>query len=219
MSKKKKQSADQPASSSSGSHHGPNRANLEAEGTEPWADRNPLPMVLVVALAILFFAGDLYLMANRGDFDPRVYQPHPDYEDLARYWPVDPVVEFVKRGRKVYDNCVACHQPNGMGLPGQFPPLAGSDWVRVENPARIIRLVLSGVQGPITVNSQSFNNAMPPWGPVLKDEDIAAVVTYIRNEWGNKGSAVTPEQVAAIRKELGDRPPWSPDDLLKVPLQ
>ena len=84
----------------------------------------------------------------------------------------------------------------------------------------MIRLVLDGIQGPITVKGQSFNNAMPPWKDLLKDEDIAAALTYVRSNkgWGNSASAVTPDQVKAVRAKMAGRSiPWSPDELLKVP--
>ncbi|HAM72769.1 MAG TPA: hypothetical protein DCM86_14095 [Verrucomicrobiales bacterium] len=219
MSKKKKQSGDTHSHGSSETPEAPvQRGNLLAEGTEPWAEGNPIPMVLVILLAILCFAGDMYLMANRGDFDARVYEPFADYASIEPYWPIDPVIAEARKGRKVYETvCAACHQGSGMGAPGQFPPLAGSDWVQAEGANRIIRIVLNGASGPITVNGQSFNNAMPPWGPVLKDDEISAVVTYIRREWGNKGSGVTEKEVAAIRAQVTDHAPWAADDLLKIP--
>jgi mono/diheme cytochrome c family protein len=84
----------------------------------------------------------------------------------------------------------------------------------------MIRLVLDGIQGPITVKGVPFNNAMPPWKDTLKDEDIAAVLTYVRSNkiWGNTASAVTPDQVKAVRtKDAGRSSPWAADELLKVP--
>ena len=196
------------------------KTNLRSESSEPRADHNPIPMVLVVMLTILLFVADMQLMAHRGEFESRVYEPFHSVEQIESQWPIDPAVEARKKGRRVYETvCAACHQGTGLGQAGQFPPLAGSDWVLQDGPNRIISLVLHGIQGPITVNGQGYNNAMPPWGPVLKDEEIAAVVTFVRSEWGNKGSAVTPEQVAAIRKAKGDRAPWAPEELLKIPVK
>lgn len=215
MSKKTKQTAN-PSTTHQGRPSG--GGNLQAEGTEPWADKAPIPMFLVILLVLVFFASDIYLMANRGEFDGRIYEPHADMAALDLANPPDPVKLERLKGKRVYETvCAACHQPTGMGSPGQFPPLAGSEWVLAEGPNRIIRLVLNGIQGPITVTGLPFNNAMPPWGAVLKDEDIAAVVSYIRSEWGNKASPVTAKQVEAIRAQVADHAPWSPDELLATP--
>jgi len=100
-----------------------------------------------------------------------------------------------------FQTCVACHQTTGLGLPGVFPPLAGSEWVN--GPAEnLIRIQLRGLMGPITVAGKEYNSVMPP-NATLTDGEIAEVLTYIRNEWGNKGSAVTADMVKALRSEVG----------------
>ena len=78
--------------------------------------------------------------------------------------------------------------------------------------------MLDGIQGPITVKGMGFNGAMPPWRELLKDEEIAAVLTYVRGNqnWGNSAPPVTPEQVKAIRDKVAARTAWLPDELLKV---
>lgn len=218
MSKKKRQS-DAPAAGGSDSQERPaEKLNLRSDASEPVADRRPLPMPLIVLGVILFYLADMHLMANRGEFNPVVYEPYETVEEIEGQWPVDPAVESRKQGKRVYETvCAACHQGSGLGVAGQFPPLAGSDWVLAEGPDRIARLVLFGIQGPITVNGQNYNNAMPPWGPMLKDAEVAAVVNFIRSEWGNKASAITPETVAKIRAATPDRGPWAADELLKTP--
>lgn len=215
MSKKKKQSSASAAGTSENSEKAVEKVNLLAEDAGPRSDKMPIPMGLVILFSILIFVCDLHLLANRGGFDNQVYQPYASVEQLQDEWPVDPVVESRRNGMKVYATCAACHMGNGLGQPNQFPPLAGSDWVMEEGPNRIIRLVLHGMSGPITVNGQSFNNQMPPWGDTFTDQQIADVITFIRSEWGNKASAVTPDQVAKVRSE-GARGPWAPDDLLKT---
>ena len=100
-----------------------------------------------------------------------------------------------------YATCTACHQATGLGLPGVFPPLAGSEWVN--GPAEnLIRIQLRGLMGPITVAGNEFNSAMPP-NHAMSDDQIAEVLTYIRSEWGNTGSAVTADMVKALRSEVG----------------
>ena len=127
----------------------------------------------------------------------------------------------IATGQTVYMTvCFACHQPTGLGLPNMFPPLAGSDWVNAPRPDRIIRNVLHGVMGPIKINGKPFATPapmMPPQAAALTDEQIASVLTYVRNSWGNKASAVTPDQVKAIRDaERGRTAMWSEADLLKI---
>ncbi|MBV8601331.1 MAG: cytochrome c [Candidatus Eremiobacteraeota bacterium] len=102
-------------------------------------------------------------------------------------------------GKAIYDGkCASCHQANGQGLASTFPPLAGNKDV-TGDPTKVITSVVKGVNGSITVNGKSYNGAMPAWRGQLSDADIAAVVTYIRSSWGNKASAVTEKQVAAVK--------------------
>jgi len=111
----------------------------------------------------------------------------------------------------------ACHQPTGLGLPGAYPPLAGSEWAQGPD-ERVIRIVLDGLSGPITVKGGQFNNSMPAFGPLLRDEQIADVLTYVRSEWGNTAPAVSPDKAKEIRSAVASRSgPWSPDELLKLP--
>ncbi|HEY9897611.1 MAG TPA: c-type cytochrome [Pantanalinema sp.] len=101
-------------------------------------------------------------------------------------------------GTKVYEtNCASCHQATGAGMPGVFPPLAGAE-IPNGDAAEHIKIVLHGKSGPMTVLGKQYNGAMPPFAQ-LTDEEIAAVVTHERTSWGNKGSAVTPAQVKALR--------------------
>jgi nitrite reductase (NO-forming)/hydroxylamine reductase len=96
-------------------------------------------------------------------------------------------------------NCASCHQANGKGLTGSFPPLAGNPTISGD-PKKVIHIVKYGLSGKIMVGPDSFNGIMPPWGSQLSDSTIANVITFIRTSWGNKGSAVTSAQVTAIEK-------------------
>ena len=105
----------------------------------------------------------------------------------------------MERGKKVFlSACFACHQPDGKGLPGIFPPLAGSDFLKADR-ERAIRIPIKGLTGPITVNGKPFNNLMPP--QVFSDEQIADVLTYIKNSWGNEDGVVSPADVKRIRTQ------------------
>jgi mono/diheme cytochrome c family protein len=185
------------------------------------ARRGPaVPMWLIVFLFLLLYWGALYFDANGGWFSPKVYAPYHNVEEITALQPGGGGNEVFELGKAVYNRptCAACHQASGQGTPGQFPPLAGSEWVLEEDPGKFIRLVLNGIQGPITVKGQAYNNAMVPWN-VLSDEEIAAVITYVRQnkEWGNNASAVTTEQVKAIRDKLkGRSQPFTAEELSTV---
>ena len=106
-----------------------------------------------------------------------------------------------EKGKQVYMGlCFACHQPDGKGLPGAFPPLAGSDFMLADR-ERAIRVVLKGLTGPVTVNGKTINSAMPPQEAVLTDRQVADVLTYVYNTWGNTGDAFTTDQVKTIRNQ------------------
>jgi mono/diheme cytochrome c family protein len=97
--------------------------------------------------------------------------------------------------------CITCHQATGEGIPGTYPPLAGSEYAAAPSPAAAIRIVLHGIQGPITVKGAQFNSLMPPYGVgvVMTDEEVATLLTYVRSSFGNSASAVTAADVAKER--------------------
>lgn len=103
-------------------------------------------------------------------------------------------------GRAVYmGTCSACHQPDGRGLRGAFPPLAGSDWLAGHPVEEAIAVVVQGLSGPLLVNGETYNAVMPP-AAHLSDADIAAALSFVYGEWGNDGRRVSAEQVAAVRR-------------------
>jgi mono/diheme cytochrome c family protein len=120
-------------------------------------------------------------------------------------------------GKKVFATiCLACHQLNGEGLEEKYPPLAGSELVAADD-GKIIRIILHGITGPVEVQGTTFDGLMPPWGPTLRDAEIAAVATYVRGAWGNKAAPVTAAKVTAIRAVTKTRrTPWTAAELAKV---
>lgn len=112
--------------------------------------------------------------------------------------------------------CLGCHQFNGQGLPGAFPPLAGSPIVVAADPGKLIRIVLHGLQGPIEVKGTTYNSIMPAPAPALSDQDVADVLTYVRSDWGNEAAPVTVEAVAAIRAQSARTTPWTWAELEKL---
>jgi len=110
----------------------------------------------------------------------------------------DPVLQQINNGKLVYNkNCAACHQINGTGMPGVFPPLAKSDFLNA-NVNRAIKQVIVGSSGPITVNGKKYTVPMPK--PELNDQQIADVLTYIYANWGNNKTVLKSEMVVAMRK-------------------
>ncbi len=101
-------------------------------------------------------------------------------------------------GQRLYQTyCMGCHQAEGQGIPGTFPPLAKSDYVLADT-GRSIETVVNGLHGPIEVNGQPYNGTMPPMGH-LKDEEIAEILSYVRSSWGNAANPVSAAEVAAVR--------------------
>jgi mono/diheme cytochrome c family protein len=120
-------------------------------------------------------------------------------------------------GSKIFaTTCVVCHQLDGLGKEQLYPPLAGSEWVQGDE-NKLVRIILGGLTGPVDVAGEPFNSAMPGWGPVLEDKDIAAVATYIRSSWGNKAAPITAAKVTAIRSATASRKePWTVAELAGV---
>ncbi len=117
----------------------------------------------------------------------------------AEHPPVAAAKPAAPTGEDVYKRtCVACHQANGEGMPNTYPPLAKSDYL--SDKAKVIKQVLKGSSGEITVNGKTYNNTMPP--QQLSDEEMASVLTYVYSNFGNSGGTITPEEVKAARAAL-----------------
>ena len=111
----------------------------------------------------------------------------------------DDQAALMAKGKLLYlQHCVICHQGGGQGTPGTFPPLAASDYL-MARPEHGIRAVVEGLNGLITVNGTNYNNTMPPM--LLTDAQVAAVLTFVRNTWGNRGDAITVAQVKEVRSK------------------
>jgi mono/diheme cytochrome c family protein len=186
---------------------------LAPEAAEPRAGSLPVPVWLRIVMFLVLYGGMVYFDRQSGWFDPQVYAPYRSHEELIMYQPSAGGPDLA-RGKTVYENvCGLCHGNDGAGKPNQAPPFLGSDWV-LGNPNRLIRIPLAGLTGPITVNGQQWNLAMPAMGAALPDNDLAAVLTYIRQSWGNQGSAIIPEQVKAVRAAVGSRTqPFTAEEL------
>ena len=130
-------------------------------------------------------------------------------------------LELFVKGEEIYKRegyCITCHQPDGRGLSAsQFPPLAGVKWV-TGSEERLIKLTLKGLMGPIDVKGKTYPGQVPmtPFGGMLDDEEVAAVLTFVRNAFGNKATAILPEKVKEIRKNIeGKEGFYTAEQLLK----
>jgi mono/diheme cytochrome c family protein len=117
-----------------------------------------------------------------------------------------------ERGQRIYRAyCVSCHLADGSGIPGMYPPLQQTDWVEGDA-GRVIRLLLNGMAGPYEVKGNQYNNIMPAHG-TLSDNQIADVLTFVRSNFGNDASAITPDEVHAVRSTNEKRGMWEPAEL------
>lgn len=177
-----------------------------------------MPLSLLFIFSGLIFFGGTYLGRFAGHFSPMVYNEYaPPPRAGGPVAPVDPLAQ----GKAIYANvCAACHQVTGLGLAPVFPPLVGSEWV-TGSEERVIRIVLHGLQGPIKVKGTEFNGVMPAAGPGsgfnLSADKVAAVLSYVRKEFGNGAPPISAQKVAEIATKEGTRGPWTAADLEKLP--
>lgn len=202
-------------------------APTKREFSEPSANVTPIPMWLTgVCAGVMVWAGT-YFGIFHGGLSGKIFN---EYESSPQeLFPIATkatgagaggpaaVQTLAEQGKAVYANCVACHQPTGSGVPGQFPPLVKSEWV-TGSEKRLVALLLKGIQGPMTVEGKTYNGAMPAWDKTLSDKKIAAVASYIRANWGNQAAEISEGKVTAARNEFADRTaPWTEAELLAIP--
>lgn len=177
------------------------------EKTEPEEGFEPTPWWVWTVSALFLFVMGFYLGRYSGSWSTIAHEA--EQPSVAAVGAVTKVV----RGDQVYIGvCQTCHQANGMGVAGQYPPLVGSEWL-LRDAETPIRIVLYGLEGPITVKGITYNNKMPQFHDKLSNEEIAAVLTHVRSSWGNSAPPVKPEEVEAIRTKVGSRGPWSATEL------
>ncbi|NBC81984.1 MAG: c-type cytochrome [Bacteroidetes bacterium] len=152
----------------------------------------------VLLITILLACGD---HRSTQKSDPEVIKesnekkPQPSISDQNKKQETD-----LAAGKRTYQKyCLACHQTDGSGVPGLYPPLQNTDWV-TENKERLISIVINGLQGEIVVNGETYNNVMPG-NPYLSDQEIANVLSYIRVNFENNAGPVTPAEVRAVRQQ------------------
>ena len=176
---------------------------IEVPGTYILVDHSIFRAFNKGALGMLKVGGDEDTLVYSGRQDERIYQPEGGATQVIggktpAAAPAETLAQRMQAGERVYQQvCTACHQATGQGIAKAFPPLAKSDYLMADK-MRSIDVLLHGLEGPVTVNGELFNSVMP--AVTLSDEEIANVLTYVRNSWGNEGEAVTPAEVKARRK-------------------
>ena len=171
------------------------------EGAEPDEADRPWPLLIWVTVITFISWGTIYLALYGGDGTSSGGDQRSSQTQEADDLKVD--------GAKVYRaHCVACHQSNGEGLSGAFPPLALSEWV-TGDPRVVAKVILGGLRGEIVVRGNRYNGVMPAFNQ-LSNQEIAAVVNHVRNSWGNEGKSIEIEIVEELRNELNGRgKPWT----------
>lgn len=180
----------------------------QREMPEPYEGNRPVPWLVILIVSAVFIWAIGYIWTTH-QTNPPSYGDRRTAQDFK-------VAPFSAGGAidgaQIYAaQCVACHQAGGQGLPGVFPPLAGSDWVNGKA-ALAVQIVLHGVTGELTVKGVQYNGMMPMFKDKLDDAQLAAVVSYIRSNFGNTAGPVDAATVASERKTTADHAqPWNGD--------
>ena len=174
----------------------------------------PVSIWLMVAGFIVAIVGGNVLLSsdNLFSYDEFVKQDYVrgGFDDGKKTVPMALAADaYMKKGSTLYKNCAACHGGDGGGIAGVFPPLGGSEWVTGSGAVPALA-IMHGVTGQISVSGSSYNGAMPPMADGWSDYDVAALIYYVQNSFGNNvGEIYSPEQVAEIRsisKAYGKKP-------------
>lgn len=181
------------------------------ENPEPYEAGRPIPIIVLTIIGLLL------IWAIYHFYD--TYKPMPSWVGDNRV-EADFAIPASVDGAQVYTaNCVACHQANGAGVPGVFPPLSKSEWVDADDPSIMIRIVLHGVHGPLTVEGTEYNGDMPSFAK-FTDAEVAAVVSHVRTSFGNSASETDAATVAQVREDTKEQTePWKGDEDLRPLLE
>ena len=180
----------------------PDAAPRKRENQDPNENNRPLPWFLVMSLGAMAMWGAFYIVSipsgeNSAYGDQRTVA---DLRPLVVATGAAPGVD----GKQLYGaKCAACHQGSGLGVAGVFPPLAASEWV-VGDEKILTNILLHGVNGEMIVKGNKYNGAMPAWNQ-LSDDELAAVLTYIRSDWGNAAAPIPAGTIKSQRELTKDR--------------
>jgi mono/diheme cytochrome c family protein len=177
----------------------------------------PLILLFILSGCVLFAA--MYTIRYSGHFNNLIYDENEQATQTEAAVKIDPVA----MGKRLFSTptaCIQCHQATGLGIAGTYPPLAGSEFVNGPDD-RIIRILLDGLKGPVKVKGTTFPGVtvMPSFGPSgfnWTDDKIADVLTYVRQEWGNKAPPVDAAKVAQIRQQVATHEAWTAEEILQI---
>jgi mono/diheme cytochrome c family protein len=175
------------------------------------------PLIFVFVFGCLIFVCSIQLAHTTNDF-----QLHPPKE-IVELTPEEKVALRLERkissGEKVFAvRCASCHQANGLGIAGQYPPLDGSNWV-TSDPGIISNIILKGLKGEIVVKGETYGTsaAVNMAAVAISDREIANVVTYVRQAWGNNAEEIFEDEVASIRSESAEQQDqWTGDQIISM---
>jgi mono/diheme cytochrome c family protein len=185
------------------------------ERDEPKEKQRPLPWFMILLIGAMAMWGVFYIHDMNAGLDSR----YGDSRTPSALMPVAATgasgAAAVADGGQIFvSKCAACHQANGAGMPGVFPPLAGSEWVLGSDKV-LVQIPLHGVAGPLAVKGTTYNGAMPAFSS-LRDDEIAAVLSHVRSQWGNNAPAVSAATVKEGREFSKARTtPWANGDELR----
>jgi mono/diheme cytochrome c family protein len=179
-------------------------AAQEREQRDPAERFRPLPWFVVMLIGAMAMWGLFYIHDMKGNLDSAYGDSRTPGALMASAGAGSASSGAAVDGAQIFAaKCVACHQASGLGLPGVFPPLAGSEWV-LGSDKILVQIPLHGITGSVQVKGATYNGAMPVFN-TLSDAEIAAVLSYVRSTWGNGAAAVSPATVAAGRKATESR--------------
>jgi mono/diheme cytochrome c family protein len=167
------------------------------EHSDPDEGIRPLPWFLTMFLGAMAMWGSFYIYSTPSG-ERSYYGDQRTVSDLRPAVAGGAAVAKVDGAALYAAKCVACHQASGLGLPGVFPPLAGSEWVTGDEKT-LINILLHGVTGAMQVKGASYTGAMPGW-KAMTDDELAGLMSYIRSDWGNAGAIVKAEAVKQQRE-------------------
>ena len=175
------------------------------------------PLIFVFVFGCLIFVCSIQLAHTTNDF--QLHPPQEIVELTAEEKEALRLERKINSGEKIFAaRCASCHQANGLGITGQYPPLAGSNWV-TSNPALLTNIILKGLKGEIVVKGETYGTsaAVNMAAVPINDREIANVVTYVRQAWGNDAEEILENEVANIRTDSSDQQDqWTGDQLISM---
>ncbi|AOB30235.1 cytochrome C oxidase Cbb3 [Bordetella sp. H567] len=185
----------------------PSSASQTREHADPSERVRPIPRLAAAVTLGVVVAGVAYVLFSDPFGNPQLGDRRTVADLIPRAEAAG--APAAADGKALFTaNCAACHQAAGTGVPGVFPPLDGSEWVKADSRVAI-NILLHGLQGEIKVKDTVYNGSMPSFGGKFSDNEVAAVATYIRSQWSNSADAVTAGQVAAERKAVTRTTPFA----------